>query len=191
MEAMVMASPDNKSRARRRIVYPMFRKSADSVNDAKSQISLEMGSEEYREYVRDLAGLDEEDFVEGAMVTDDKSDSGKRDSEETQELEAGRAVGKSEEHISEFAKELADASEEQADIGEEVLARKYRMRMAKADLVGEMKQKLQKVAAGTDTQHDDKIAAVVSTRTVDDLPDIQDDNVTPSEYVASAADRYF
>lgn len=186
-----MASPENKPRRRRGIVYPMFRKPADSVNDAKSQISLEMGSEEYREYVRDLAGLDEEDFVEGAMVTDDKSDSGKRDSEETQELEAGRAVGKSEEHISEFAKELADASEEQADIGEEVLARKYRMRMAKADLVGEMKQKLQKVASGTDTQHDDKIAAVVSTRTVDDLPDIQDDNVTPSEYVASAADRYF
>lgn len=180
-----------KGPGRRGISYPMFRRTGGGANDAKSQISLEMGSEEYREYVRDRMGVDEAEFVDASLVTDPKDAKGRRVSEESQELEAAQDMGEGAEHVAQFAEELSASGEAQSEQGADVLERKYRLRMAKAAQVGEMKAELQRVAATTATKKDDAIAEKVSARTVDDLPDIRDDDVTEDEYVPLAGRRYF
>lgn len=180
-----------KRPARRQLKYPMLRKTAAGGNDEKSQISLEMGSEEYREYVRDLAGVDESEFVGASLVTDPEDSRGRRVSDETQAEEKAFGQGEGLEHAENLAAELGAAQEEVAEMGADVLERKYRLRMAKTEQVGEMKETLIEAAAVTETLRDDAIAKKVSTRTVDDLPDITDDAVTPEEYVPLARSRYF
>ena len=172
-------------------VRPLFRKNVKGDNDEKSQLSLEMGGEEYREYVRDRAGIEDEDFIEpGAAVNPDDM-KGSKLSDEDQDREKDQDFGKEAEHVAELAGDLNQASEEQADVSAEVADRKYRRRIAKAGKVGEMKEMLKVAAARTESKVDDAVAEQVSSRNIDDLPDIKDESVCECDYVAGAAERYF
>ena len=171
--------------------YPMFRRTAGGGNDAKSQASLEMGSEEYREYVRDLSGVDKSEFVDASLVTDPEKAKGSKLSDEDQAREKAQDMGEEAEHVANLAGDLAAAGEAQDEAGKALETRRYKLRMAKAGHVGEMKQMLTAEAAKTETKKDDAIAESVSKRTVDDLPDIRDDSVGEEEYVPLARKRYF
>lgn len=175
----------------RSVGYPLLRRRAGGENDAKSQISLEMGSEEYRKYVRDSAGVDERDFVDPALVTNPEQAKDKRLSDEDQQREFGQDMGEEAEHVADLAGDLAAAGEAQAEVGADVAELKHVRRMAKSAHVGDMKQALIDAAATTETTRDDAIAKSVSKRSIDDLPDIRDDDVTEEEYVPLARHRYF
>ena len=186
-----MSERMRESVKRRQLTYPMFRRTAGGANDAKSQASLEMGSEEYREYARDLAGVDEKEFVGASLVVDPDDARGRKVSDEEQEREAAHDMGEEAPHVADLAGDLAKSAEVQAETGADVAERKHIRRMAKSAHVEDMKQALKESAARTSTQKDDVIAESVSKRTVDDLPDIHDDNVTEEEYVPLARRRYF
>ena len=186
------ARPDGRgSAARRGMSYAMLKRTTGGSNDSKSQISLEPGSEEYREYVRDITGVDDSEFVDASLVTDPKASRGRKLSDEEIERERDKDAGKEAEHVADLAGDLAEAGEAQAEQGADVMERKYRLRMAKMAQFGEMKEELTRAAAATSTKKDDAIAEKVSTRTVDDMPDIRDDDVSAEEYVPLARHRYF
>ena len=192
MKSPTETRPDGRGPAARRgMSYAMLKRTTGGSNDSKSQISLEPGSEEYREYVRDITGVDDSEFVDASLVTDPKASRGRKLSDEEIERERDKDAGKEAEHVADLAGDLAEAGEAQAEQGADVMERKYRLRMAKMAQFGEMKEELTRAAAATSTKKDDAIAEKVSTRTVDDMPDIRDDDVSAEEYVPLARHRYF
>lgn len=183
-----MAKTEN---GRRRMAYAMFRRNAKGENDAKSQVSLEPGSDEYLKYARDSAGIDERDFVDPEHVSGPGDAKDLKLSDEDQERERGQDMGEEPEHVGEFAEKLAEAGEDMTERSQDTMDRKYRLRMAKAGHVGDMKEVLTEAAATTEGKRDDAIARRVSSRTVDDLPDIHDDSVSEEDYASKAPERYF
>lgn len=181
----------SEKQRRRGMSYGMLKKNAKGENDAKSQVSLEPGSEEYKGYLLDRMGVEEKDITSISRLVDSSNGSAVKLSDEDQAREAAQDMGKEPAHVSELAGDLAAAGEAQSEQGADVAERKYRRMMNKIGLAGEMKESLVNAASTTATKSDDKVAHNMSRRNVDDLPDIHDDTVTEEEYVPGAAGRYF
>lgn len=150
-------------------------------NGSKEQMSLQPGSAEYKEYVRDKAGVQEEDFVQDDGVID-KND--ERTSDEAQEAPPEP------EHVA----ELAESLRRQAGRGQAVVdgttRTKYRRRMSKEVQVGSVREAMVAAASETETKDDDEAAKRFSRRNSDDLPQIHDDGVSADEFLPRCFEKY-
>ena len=168
------------ARARGREPMPEHRRDTWS-NESKEQMSLQMGSDEYKAYVRDQAGIDEDAFVkdDGVLQAGDE-----RTPEEVQEAPPEP------EHVAELAESLRQQSGRTRRSADQTVQMKYRRRMSKEVQVPDMKAAMIEAAAQTETKVDDAIAKQVSRRNSDDLPQIHDDGVSADEFVPRCFRKY-
>lgn len=163
--------------ARRKVLPPVDTGgSSDSGDTRKEQMSLLPGSPEYMERQRDLAGVDERDFVQRA---DGVIDEGlEKTSDELQEAPPEP------EHVAKHAQQIRkrnDVQEQQADAAQ---LQKTVRRMAKVAGFGIVRKAAMDAAALTPTKDDD---AKARQARVDSIPDvIYDDGVTQKNYTQEA-----
>lgn len=168
--------------SRKRSLRPHVVRRADRWgNDDKEQISLGMGTGEYRELVRDRSGVSEGDFVPEDPVLDAGED---RRPDEAQ-------VPVTEEpHVAELAADLKEAAEAQAVVSAETSRRKYRRVMSKEQKIPELRETAMAAAAETPEKDDDKRAAGI--RDASDVPDpVYDDGVSQDEFVPRSMRHLF
>ena len=166
---------------RRRPALPGVRRPSDHWNEDKEQISLAPGSAEYEEYVRDRAGIDEEDFVPTTAPLDVGDE---RRPDEVVEAPVQP------EHTAELAADLAASAAAQRALDAEVAARKYRRQMSKAAQTPRLVREAAAEAAKTETTADDERVRRVARACPLSLPEVQDDGVGPDDYIPRSMARY-
>lgn len=168
------------SKAKRRVLKPhLVRPKHDSSDGRKEQLSLEMGSETYKDYMMAQKGMDEEDYVH---------DDGHVDAGEDKRADEDQVPVTEDEHLLRLAPELKEKSEETLKQGAKVGERKWRLQQGKARQFGTAKAEAEEIAAATPEKDDDK--RVASVRSVDDIAQpVYDDGVSPDEFVPKAVRR--
>ena len=150
--------------------------SGDTGDGRKEQLSLELGSAEYRERQRDLAGVDEGKFVQRA--------DGQLDPDLERTPDEIQDAPTEPEHVATLAEQVRGRNDIQEKQADDVQLQKTVRRMAKITGFGVVKKAAMVIAAATPEPEDDE--AVRQAR-VDSIPDvIYDDGVTQHNYTKEA-----
>lgn len=150
-------------------------------NDAKTQISLEQGMGEYKEFVMDRNGMDE--FEQERQLADEagkvKADEFKKEDDwHAQEAEAAAAVNPNRDDAYRISQRYTY---------DHTVERKQNRRILKGLLIDDVESCATEMAEATPSPEDDKVAANIGRR----LPNlVHDDGVMVDEFVPTALKKY-